>query len=53
MSDANPIAGRRSLWILAFVLFAVAALLVWAGVDAGREPVHTIIQPVELPGAMR
>jgi hypothetical protein len=53
VSDANPIAGRRSLWILALVFAAVAILLVWAGIDGGREPLRTIVQPVALPGAGR
>jgi hypothetical protein len=41
-------AGRR---IVLWVAVLVVLLLIFAWIDGGEEPVHEIVQPVELPGA--
>ena len=35
--------------VLAVILIAAAALLGWAWVDGGREPLHEIAVPVAVP----
>ena len=35
---------------MAVVVLAIAALAALAWIDGGEEPLHPIVQPVELPG---
>jgi hypothetical protein len=39
--------------IVKLVLVLLAALLGYAGVDGGREPLHDISKPIDVPGAAR
>ena len=39
--------------LLAALAALAMAVLAWAWIDAGREPLRTIAEPVALPGAAR
>ncbi len=41
-------AGRRIVW---WIVALIMLLLIFAWIDGGEEPVHEIVQPVELPDA--
>jgi len=43
----------RRNWMLVGPAAAVLAVLGWAWHDGGREPVHTIVQPVPVPELAR
>jgi hypothetical protein len=43
---------RRNTVLLALVA-AVVAILAYAWIDGGREPLHQIVEPVAVPGAMQ
>lgn len=43
----------RAGWIVLIVAALVAALIGWAWVDAGKEPLHEISQPVAVPESAR
>ena len=44
---------RRNRLVIGLVATAILALLVWAWVDGGREPLRDIVQPVPVPEIAR
>jgi len=42
----------RRTWLLALLIVAVTAILAWAWVDAGREPLREITVPVPVPDSV-
>lgn len=47
--DDGWIAGMRKSWVLAGLGAVVAAILIHAWIDGGREPLREIVVPVALP----
>jgi hypothetical protein len=43
----------RGRWVLAGLIAAVLALLTYAWIDGGREPLREIVVPVPLPDSAR
>lgn len=43
--------GRK--WLVAGLIVAVLALLIYAWIDGGREPLREIVVPVPLPESAR
>jgi len=47
---ASPMRARKLWWIPAILVLAIVA---YAWVDGGREPVHEIAVPIQAPGESR
>jgi hypothetical protein len=41
----------RKRWLLAGLGAVVSAILIWAWIDGGREPLREIVVPVPLPAS--
>jgi hypothetical protein len=51
MDEAGRVTiAMRVKWLLLGLALAIVALLAFAWIDGGREPVRTITVPVALPG---
>jgi hypothetical protein len=44
---------RRNNILLLALVAGIVALVGFAWIDGGREPVHAIVEPVPVPGAVR
>ena len=43
----------RKDWLMKGIALALLALVGWAWIDGGREPMHEIASPIPVPGAAR